>query len=359
MKSSKHRSAGSALRIACMWSALAASAAVAPAYSQESQDKAAQFYRGKTVNLIVPFAPGGYYDTGARLVGRHIGNHIPGKPRVVVQNQPGAGGLGLANRFGAGAGNDGLTIGVLQRGLPLLALTGDKNVRFDPLTMNWLGSISAYSQDAFVLAVNTSAGVKSAAEVLNGSGKLKIGGNQSGSTNLTLALIAREILGFKYEIVRGYRGASQINMAQQSGEVDGQFADLSFFKTNMRAQWQGGKLVPIVQLGRRERLAELKDVPTARELVTDPKKKAFLIFAESPFFMALPVAAPVGIPAERVAALKAAFVAMGKDPAFLGEAKKINYVVDPISGDAVLDIVKEAAKTPRDVIEQYKQIIAK
>ncbi len=320
---------------------------------------AEQFYRGKTLNVIVPFAPGGYYDTGARLVGRHIGNHVPGTPKVVVQNQPSAGGLGLANRFGAGVNNDGLTIGVLQRGLPLLALTGDKNVRFDPLTMNWLGSISAYSSDAFVLGINTGSNVKSATELMSGKVKVKIGANQSGSTNLSLALIARDILGFKYEIVRGYRGASQINMAQQSNEVDGQFADLSFFKVNMRAQWQAGKIVPIVQLGRRERLAELKDVPTARELVTDPARKAFLVFAESPFFMALPVAAPVGIRKERIDALKIAFIAMAKSPAFLGEARKMNYVVDPISGDAVLDIIREAAKTPKEIIAQYKQIIAK
>ena len=317
------------------------------------------FFRGKSISLIVPFSPGGYYDLGARLVGRHFGNHLPGHPQVVVQNQPGAGGLGLANRFGAGVNNDGLQIAVLQRGLALLALTGDKNVRFDPLTITWIGSVSAYSNDAFILAINASHPVKSVADLLQAGVKLKVGANQSGSTNLMLALISREILGLNYEIVRGYPGAADINLAQQRGEVDGQFADVSFFATNMKAQWESKGLTPIIQLGRRTRLPQLPDVPTARELVKDPEARAFMVFAETPFFAALPVAAPAGVPADRAAALRAAFNAMGKDPAFLDEARRINYTVDPISGQEVLEIIKEAAKTPAHVIARYKEIIEK
>lgn len=318
-----------------------------------------QFYKGKTVNVIVPFSPGGYYDLGARLLARHMGNHLPGNPQMVVQNQPGGGGIGLANRFGAGVGNDGLTIAVLQRGLPLLALTGDKNVRFDPLTITWIGSISAYATDAFILAINATHPIKKVEDILKPGAKLKVGANQAGSTNLTLAVICREILGFNYEIVRGYPGASNINLAQQNGEVDGQFADVSFFATNMKAQWDAKGLTPIVQLGRRTRLPSLPDVPTARELVNDEERRAFLVFAETPFFAALPVAAPVGIPKDRADALKAAFMATAKDEAFLSEANRMRYTVDPISGDEVLAIIREAAKTPKHIIEKYKEIIEK
>jgi tripartite-type tricarboxylate transporter receptor subunit TctC len=327
--------------------------------SGSSAQTVEQFYKGKTINVIVPFSPGGYYDLGARLLARHMGNHIPGNPQMVVQNQPGGGGIGLANRFGAGANNDGTTIAVLQRGLPLLALTGDKNVRFDPLTITWIGSISAYATDAFILAINASHPVKKVEDLLQPGVKLKVGANQSGSTNLTLAVICREILGLNYEIVRGYPGASNINLAQQSGEVDGQFADVSFFATNMKAQWDSKGLTPIVQLGRRTRLPSLPDVPMARELVNDPERKAFLEFAETPFFAALPVAAPVGLPKDRADALKAAFMATAKDEAFLGEAKRMQYTVDPISGDEVLAIIREAAKTPKHIIEKYKEMIEK
>ncbi len=320
---------------------------------------AAEFYKGKTINVIVPFSPGGYYDLGARLLARHMGNHLPGNPQMVVQNQPGGGGIGLANRLGAGANNDGTMIAVLQRGLPLLALTGDKNVRFDPLTITWLGSISAYSTDAFILAINASHPVKKVEELLQPGVKLKVGANQAGSTNLTLAVICREILGLNYEIVRGYPGASNINLAQQNGEVDGQFADVSFFATNMKAQWDAKGLTPIVQLGRRTRLPSLPDVPTARELVKDEERRAFLVFAETPFFAALPVAAPVGVPKDRADALKAAFMATAKDEAFLSEANRMRYTVDPISGDEVLAIIREAAKTPKHIIEKYKETIEK
>ena len=344
---------GQLMQIAAVMLTVALAAAARPACAQSPE----QFYRGKSINVVVPFSPGGYYDVGARLMARHIGNHVPGAPQIVVQNQPG--GIGLANRLGAGANNDGTMIGILQRGLPLLALTGDKNVRYDPLTIPWIGSLSAYASDAFILAINASHPVMNAQDLRRQGVKLKVGANQSGSTNLTLALICREILGFDYEIVRGYPGAANINLAQQNGEVDGQFADVSFFATNMKSQWEAKGLRAIVQLGRRTRLPELADVPTARELVDDPDKKAFLVFAETPFFAALPLAAPVGTPKDRVDALKAAFMAMAKDEAFLGEARRMQYTVDPISGDEVLEIIREAAKTPRHIIEQYKAIIEK
>ncbi len=315
-----------------------------------------QFYTGKTINLIVPFSAGGYYDTGGRLVARNLGRYVPGNPTIVVQNQPSGGGIGLANRFGSGE-SDGTLIGTLQRGLPQLALTGDPNVRFDPLKLKWIGSLSAYATDAYILAINASHPVKRAEDLLKPPAILQIGANRSGSTNLTLAIVAREILGFDYEIVRGYPGASEINLAQQRGEVDGQFADVSFFRTNMRDMWEGGKLTTLVQMGRRTRLPELKDVPMASELTKDPDKRALLEFAEMPFYMALPVAAPASTPKDRAAALQRAFLSMAKDAQFLAEAEKMNFVVDPISGDEVLAIVERAAKTPRNVIEQYKKFI--
>jgi tripartite-type tricarboxylate transporter receptor subunit TctC len=330
-----------------------AAAQTSPAAAQSSAET---FYKGKAMTMIVPFSPGGYYDLGARLVARHIAGHIPGKPVVNTANQPSAGGIGLANRFAAGD-SDGLTIGVLQRGLPQVALTGDPNIRFDPLKINWLGSVSAYATDAYVLAINSTHPVKTAAQLRDPDLKLRIGSNRSGSTNLTVALVVKEVLGLNYEIVRGYPGAADINLAQQRGEVDAQFADVSFFATNMRDWWESHKLNAVVQLGRRTRLPDLPDVPMARELTKDPAQIALLDFAEMPFFMALPVAAPANLPKDRADALKQAFREMMTDQAFLDEARKLNFVVDPIDGDAVLKIIEQAAKTPKDVIERFKKII--
>ena len=324
--------------------------------SNASAQTVEQFYAGKSINFIVPFSAGGYYDSGARLFARHMGQYIPGKPSIVVQNQPSAGGIGLANRFGVGDG-DGLTIGTLQRGLPQLALTGDPTVRFDPLKITWIGSMSAYATDSYILAINASHPLKKIEDAAREGMKLRIGSNRSGSTNLTIAIVAQHALGLKYEIVRGYPGAADINLAQQRNEVDGQFADVSFFANNMRDIWEKGGLTPLLQTGRSTRLPSLPDVPLARELTKTPEMRALLEFAEMPFEMALPVAAPANIPRDRAAALKKAFNEAARDPALLADAKRMNFVIDPITGDEVLAVIERAAKTPRSVIDLYKKLI--
>ncbi len=334
--------------------AMCASFAAGAAHAQSVE----QFYTGKTINVIVPFSAGGIYDTSGRLVARHMGQYIPGKPNIVVQNQPAGGGIGLANRFAAGE-SDGTLLGTLQRGLPQLAFTGDPNVRFDPKKLNWIGSLSAYDTDSYILAINASHPVKKIEDLQGPNApETRIGANRAGSTNLTIALVVQHALGLKYNIVRGYPGAAAINLAQQRNEVDGQFADTSFFRTNMRDIWDNGGLRPLVQTGRKTRLASLPDVPLARELTKDPAARALLEFAEMPFEMALPVAAPTNVPKDRIAALRQAFNAMGKDPAFLAEAKKMNFQVDPISGEEVLAIIERASQTPREVIDLYKKLIA-
>ncbi|MFN3890934.1 MAG: Bug family tripartite tricarboxylate transporter substrate binding protein [Beijerinckiaceae bacterium] len=336
---------------------LFAAGALFAAGSAAQAQSVEQFYAGKTINVIVPFSAGGIYDTTGRLVARNMGQYIPGKPTLVVQNQPSGGGIGLANRFAAGE-SDGTLLGTLQRGLPQLALTGDPNVRFDPLKLTWIGSLSAYATDSYILAINASHPLKRIEDLRGPSAPLlRIGSNRAGSTNLTIALVVQHALGLKHEIVRGYPGAADINLAQQRGEVDGQYADLSFFQTNMRDIWEKGGLRPLVQTGRSKRLASLPDVPLARELTQDPAMRALLEFAEMPFEMALPVAAPAQVPKDRADALKKAFNEMGKDPGFLADAKKMNFLVDPISGDEVLAIIRRAAQTPRPVIDLYKKLI--
>ena len=317
-----------------------------------------QFYAGRTVNLIVPFTAGGYYDTGARLMARHLGRHIPGKPGIVVQNQPGGGGLGLANRFGAGADKDGALIAVLQRGLPQLTLMGDPNARYDPLKLTWLGSLSGYRTDAYLLFVNASHPAKYATDLRKPDVKAVLGANQSGSTNYMLAVVAKEVLHLNLDIVRGFPGANDITLAQLRGEVDGQLADHSVMTAGLGDLWRTGKVTTLVQFARTTRLPELPAVPLARELVLDPSDTALIDFAELPFYTALPLAAPAGVPADRAAALKAAFVAMGNDPAFHQDAKVMNTVVDPVDGDTVLGLIAKAAQTPKHVVARYKALVS-
>jgi tripartite-type tricarboxylate transporter receptor subunit TctC len=283
---------------------------------------------------------------------------VPGKPNVVVQNLPSAGGIGLANRFAAGADNDGTVIGVLQRAVPQYGLIGYQSVKFDPLKLTWIGSLSAYSGDSYVLIIRADHGVATLSDLQKPDLKTRLGAGRSGSANLIFALVAKDLFKLNIDIVRGYEGTAPIFLALQRGEVDGLLADLSTVKVALSDMWQKRQVVPVVQFGRKTRLDELADVPTARELVQDPAESKFLTFAELPFFIALPLAAPSGIPAERVEALQAAFMAMAGDDAFLGDARKMSYAVDPISGAAVRAQIAEASTTPADVLARFRELVS-
>jgi tripartite-type tricarboxylate transporter receptor subunit TctC len=316
-----------------------------------------QFYKGRQVSFLVASRPGGINDLMARLISRHLGNHIPGKPTLVVQNLQSAG-LVLANRIANSAEKDGSTIAIIERGVPQVAIQGDPNAHFDPLKLNWLGSVSSYEHDAYVFWVNSAFAAKTVND-LRPPSKLvaRVGTTGVGATNVTFTLISKDMLGLNVQNVRGYRGAAGVFLAQQRGEIDGQIVGLSAIKVGQKALFGAGAFRPLVQFARTTRLPELKDVPTGRELAKDPKAQALLAFAEAPFFMALPLVAPPDIPADRAKALQDGFMAMTKDPAFVAEIGKMGQDLSPIDGAAVRKIIAEMGTTPKDVIAQFNQIV--
>jgi tripartite-type tricarboxylate transporter receptor subunit TctC len=159
-------------------------------------------------------------------------------------------------------------------------------------------------------------------------------------------------------IIRAYEGAAPIFLATERGEVDGLVAGYSTIRTSMTERWAQKKVVALVQFGRKTRLPELSDVPTARELVTDPGDSALLNFAELPFFTAFPIAGPAGVPPDRLKALSDAVIAMTQDPEFLADAKKVNFDIDPINGKAVKDALLHASKTPSDIMARYNALLS-
>jgi tripartite-type tricarboxylate transporter receptor subunit TctC len=331
--------------------ALALCAQAAAAQSVE------QFYKGRNINLLVASAPGGVNDLVGRLIARHLGNFIPGKPSIVVQNLHAAG-IVLANRLAGTEQKDGSVIAMLERSTPQLAVAGDPNVRFDPLKLTWLGSVSSYANDAYVLEVNASFPAKTVADLKKPAGPTaRVGTIGAGSTNAVFTDISKDVLGLNIQNIRGYAGAAAVFLAQQRGELDGQIVGFSSMKAGQAALWQAGAFRPLVAFGRTTRLGELPDVPTGRELTHDPKALALLSFAEAPFFMALPLVAPPDIPGDRTKALQAAFMEMAKDPSFVADAKKLSLDVSPIDGAAVLRLVEQMEKTPRDVIALYNRIV--
>jgi tripartite-type tricarboxylate transporter receptor subunit TctC len=317
-----------------------------------------QFYKGRTITLYVASAPGGINDLTARLIARHMPDFLPGKPTIVVQNLSGASGLALANRLAVNAEKDGSVIAILERGTPQLAVQGDPNVRFDPLKLTWLGSVSSYANDAYLLQVNSSFPAKTVDDLRKPEVKARLGTTGAGATNLIFSIIAKDVLGLNVQIVRGYPGVAAVFLAQQRGEVDGQINGMSAIKIGQMSLWQAGAFRPLVAFSRTTRFPELPDVPIGRELTKDPKALALIAFAEAPFFIALPIVAPPDVPPDRAKALGMAFMDMTRDAAFVAEAQKLGLDVSPIDGNAVIDVIRQMAATPKDVIAQFNEIVA-
>jgi tripartite-type tricarboxylate transporter receptor subunit TctC len=301
-------------------------------------------------------SPGGINDISARLLARHLGRFIPGNPALVVQNHPGAGGIITANRLYANAEKDGTVIAKFERAVPQLAIQGDPNVQFDPMKFVWLGSLSSYADDAYLLAINASHPVKSIEELKRPGKPVVLGADSSASSNLIFAVIAKEILGLNINIVRGYTGAARLFLAMQGGELDGQFVGLSSIKSGQRDLYNRKAFRPLMAFGRTTRHPEFPDIPIGREMTKDPSALALIDFAELPFFMALPFAAPPGIPAERAKALQAAFTDMARDKAYIDDAEKLGIDSSSLDGEGVLRMLAKVAGTPKDVIARYNAI---
>ncbi len=315
-----------------------------------------QFYKGRAVTMLVGTAPGGINDISARLVAKHLGRFIPGSPSFVVQNNPGAGGLITANRLYKSAEKDGSVIAKFERAVPQLQIQGDPNAQFDSTKFVWLGSLSSYANDAYLLLINAGHPIKKVDELREPGKQVNLGADNSASSNMIFAVIGKEVLGLHINLVRGYTGAASLFLGMQNGELDGQYVGYSSVKSGQRDLWNRGAFRPLMAFGRTTRLPDFPDIPTGREMTKDPAALALIDFAELPFFIALPFAAPPGIPADRAAALQNGFMAMCKDPDFVAEAEKIGIDMSPIDGDGILKMLAHTAATPQDVIARYNAI---
>ena len=316
-----------------------------------------QFYQGRQINMIVGNAPGGINDISARFVARYIGRYIPGHPAVVVENQPGAGGIIAANRLANVFPSDGTYVAKLERAVPLLAIQGDPNVHFDPLKLTWLGSLSSYANDAYLMLVMASNPIKSVDELRRPGKPIVLGGDNAASSNVIYATLAKDLLHLDVKVVSGYRGAAPMFLAMQRGEIDGQIVGYSSVRTGQRTLWNRHAFRALMQFGRKTRHPDFLDIPTAYELASDPTARALLKFADLQFYMSLPFAAPPGVPTDRAEALQTAFMQTCRDPQALAAARKIGIEMSPISGESVRQAIAEAAATPRPVIARYNQIV--
>jgi tripartite-type tricarboxylate transporter receptor subunit TctC len=315
------------------------------------QEHLAAFYRGKQLRMIVGSAVGGGYDLFARIVARHIGNHIPGRPSVIVQNQPAAGGVVMANQLYGQGPKDGTVIGVPINGLPTAPLL-QSGTQFDPVRFNWIGSTN---REAYVAFVWHTVPVESIGELT--SKEVVVGATTPGTTMVDFPLLVNDVLGFKFKIVRGYQGTPQINLAIERGEVQG-MGGLGW--ASVKAQtphWISGKKIRVLAQYGLTRHAELVDVPTMLEFArSDADRQAMTMLVARteygrPYFL------PPDVPPDRVAALRRAFDATMRDPGFIAEAAKLEFDIDPLTGEQVQALVGELAATPRDVIARVRRAL--
>jgi tripartite-type tricarboxylate transporter receptor subunit TctC len=318
---------------------------------------AQDFYRGKTINLIVGNAAGGGYDIYARLLARYMGRYIPGEPGFVVRNMPGAGGMVLSNHIYSQAPRDGLTIGMMSRSNPIEPLLGNTAAKYKAEEFLWLGTISSYEDDSYCIVIRADSPVRSVDDLQRGGHTLRLGGLAAGGTDTDVVLIAREVLKFNIQLIRGYKGTQELNLAIQRGEVEGRGIGVSSV-SNTFADWhRDGKLRFLVQFGHETRWKGLPDVPTARELAKTPDDKALLELTELPFLMARPFFGPPEVPAAQAAILKKAFMDTQSDPEYLREAKQLALDVSPRSGDEIQATLQRLARTPPALIARYKDIL--
>src|SRR5215475_6032108 len=284
---------------------------------------AQDFYRGKTVNLIVGNAAGGGYDLYARLLARHMGRYIPGEPSFVVRNMPGAGGMVLSNHIYSQAPRDGLTLGLMARSNPIEPLLGNPSAKYKAEEFLWVGTPSSYEDDSYCIIIRADSPVKSIADLKSGGRTLRLGGLAAGGSDTDLVLIARDVLRLNIQLIRGYRGTQELNLAIQRGEVEGRGIGVTSVANTFTDWHRDGKLRFLLQFGHETRWKGLPDVPTARELATSPEDKALLELAELPFLMSRPFLAPPGIPQAQAEILRKAFMDTQKDPDYQREAAQM------------------------------------
>jgi tripartite-type tricarboxylate transporter receptor subunit TctC len=316
-----------------------------PAHAQPVED----FYRGKTVTILVGFTAGGGYDVYARLLGRHLGRHIPGNPSVVVQNMPGAGSLKATQYVYGLAAKDGLTLATVSRGMATDPLLND--AKFDATKLTWIGSVTS---ETSICATWQTSPVKTWDDMFNR--EFTLGGSATGADPDTFALIMRNLFGAKVRLVTGYPGGNDINLAMERGEVDGR-CGWSWSSLKSQKNWLR-QINPLVQFAV-EKNAELPNVPWAIERAANDEQRQVLRLLTAGQFLGRPFFSTPDLPADRKAALRAAFDATMKDPQFLAEAEKIDLEVTPVAAPAIDAFLADVYKTPKAVVQKAVAAIQK
>ena len=303
----------------------------------------ADFYKGKQIRMVVGTEPGQDYDTWGRLVARHMRQYIPGNPPFVIENMPGAGSLIAANYLYNKAAQDGTTLGMVSRNIPNYALMRQPNVNYDPLKFNWIGSPELTHRGCYA---RSDSGIKSPEDLF--VRELVVGGDGAGTALTETPLLLKNLLGMKFKLIDGYKGATAVVLAMERGELEGICQTTSAFQGSAQHLLDDGTF-RILFTTEPEPVPELK-VPTIFAYAkTDEERKILEVHASS-LELGRPVLAPPNVPADRVAALRQAFDAAVRDPALLEEAKQMKLTVEARSGEAITAAIRTVAELPPELV---------
>ena len=313
-------------------------------------DAVADFYKGKQIRMVVRTTPGGDYDQYSRLLARFMGKHIPGNPQFVVVNMPGGGGITAANYMAQVAPRDGTVVGIVSQGLAAdQALGMSPQLKADLREFNWIANVVHSNQLLVVWHTSPTKTIEDAKKRVT-----TIGTTGAGSASVQYPAFYNNVLGTKFKIVFGYPGGQHIDLAMERGEVEGR-------GTNPYSGWMASKptwipqklIIPLIQAGL-EKEPALPDVPLILDQPVKADDKPLLRFMAEASTVGRPLATTPGVPAERVAALRAAFAETLKDPEFIAAAKQENLEINPMTGDRLQQIIFGLLNAPQDVRERMK-----
>jgi tripartite-type tricarboxylate transporter receptor subunit TctC len=337
------------MRISLVCAAVAALMAIGPARAQ-STDALAAFYKDHPVSLLIGFNTGGGYDVTGRLLARHFGKHLPGNPTVVVKNMPGAGSLNAANRIYNIAPKDGTEFGLFAGSIALDPLFPNTPAKFDARKFTWLGSPN--TDVSICIAWHTTP-----FKVLDDVIKNEMITGSAGTSTLIFPVAMNNVLGTKFKLIKGYNGTKDLGLAMQRGETQGFCGTFLDSVKASNPDWLAEKKVNILVQMALKKSAQLPDVPFIMDYAKseDDRKVLGLIFG----WLGMPraFAAPPDLPVDRTAALRAAFDATGKDPAYIADSAKVGIDIDPVPGTEIDQILREAYATPKPLIDRAAEIL--
>jgi tripartite-type tricarboxylate transporter receptor subunit TctC len=321
------------------------------ASSTVAAEPIADFYRGKTISMIIATAPGGDYDLRARLVSRHMGRHIPGNPSIVPRNMPGGVGIQAANYMATVAVKDGTSLHAIMQNMSSAQALGSHGIEFDTRKFFWVGNTTNTPN---TLVSWHATGIHTIQDAMQR--ELAVGAPGVATASVYYPRALNELAGTKFKIVTGYPGGNPVNLAMERGEVGGRVNSWASWKATKPDWVREKKIFVLVQMGLK-RNPELADVPTIIELAKTEEGKAIMMFLSADVPISRAYVTTPGVPAERVEALRRAFDATMAAPAFLAEAEKMGMDISPSTGEEAQTYSDLIANTPANVLARAKTIL--